>query len=165
MPYPGTGFKTSCLDVFVSGNTGRDFFSSRGIRPNIPWLCLNIKTKGDWVKIEIHISVFLIVKGSEDIKSQPTCNRNKSDYSKGAYFDKNNTQGHKGCPHALPLPAHHSVQPLSFHPPPPTHTCPFVCSHPSAVRRHLWWHQDTVLLPYFQLRALWLLESVKPNPP
>lgn len=110
---------------------------SIGMWPNILWPCFNMETKADWVMIEIHTSLFLGQRTSNPTQEQVGL------FIRYIFRQKQHTRGTKN---AL-LPFLHwpttAFNPLILS---PTHTCPFVCLHPYAVQRHLWWHHDTVLL-------------------
>lgn len=98
-----------------------------------------------------------------DIKSRAMWIRNKLNklFIRVYLLSKATHRSSKGSPCALPAPAHHSVESFHFIPHshlslclPPTlrsPTAPVVTS----------WHGPS---PHFQLRALWLLISVKPKP-
>lgn len=130
--------------------------------PSILWLCFNMKTKADWVILKIHTSLLLIQKVTEDNtpNTKYIGNRAVGTVYKMCFLTET-AQGHKGCPYVLPLSAHHGFLPFHFI----SHSHLSFCLH-STVRSPrapvVTWHG---LSPHFQLRALLLLVSVKPNPP
>lgn len=139
---PGTGVKTGFLVTlwFVccaySGNTGRDFLERK---QSLQWKL----AKHSLAMFQHENKGWLSDNGDSHItfsyaETNPSqCVSKTSRTNCKVYF------WHKVCPHPFPAPAHRRVQPINFI---PLHTCPFVCPHPFAVRWHLWWHHDTVLL-------------------
>lgn len=112
---------------------------------------------------EIHITLFLIQKRTGGNYIPRTVNQKQEELFKSWKFLSKET--HEDSKDAL-VPFLHQPT-AAFNPfiSSPAHTCPFVRLHPFPGQRHLWWHHDTAPSPHFQLRALWLLMGVKPNPP